>query len=62
MISDNDLDRSSEDLAAEILDGHAPGIHRGLAAEIRIGAGLVVENPDAYGAAGGLRLRDAIEE
>ena len=62
MIADDDLDRSSEHLAANVLDGHACGINRGLAAEICIGAGLVVENPDADGAAGALRMRGNIEK
>jgi hypothetical protein len=46
MISDDDLDRFSEDLAAHVLDGHARGLGRCFASEISIGAGLVVEpNP-----------------
>jgi hypothetical protein len=62
MIADDDLDRFSEDLAAHVLDGHARGIDRGLASEICIWPGLVVENPDAYDAARALCIRDTIEK
>jgi hypothetical protein len=62
MIADDDLDRSPEDLAANVLDGHARGIDRGLAAEICIGPGLVVQNPDAQDAAGALCIRGCIEQ
>jgi hypothetical protein len=62
MIGDDDLDRFPEDLAANVLDGHARGIDRGLAAEICIGPGLVVENPDADAAAGALCIRGGIEK
>jgi len=62
MIADNDLDRFSEGLAADILYSHARGVDRGLASKICVGPGLVVENPDAYDAAGALCIRDAIEK
>jgi hypothetical protein len=62
MIADDDLDRFSEDLAADILYSHARGVDRGLASKICVRPGLVVENPDAYDAAGALCIRDAIEK
>src|SRR5262249_1642022 len=62
MIADDDLDRFSQDLAVYVVDSHARSVDRGLAAEIRIRPGLVVENPDAYDAAGALCIRDAIEK
>ena len=62
MIADYDLDRFSQDLAAHLLDSHVRSIDRGLAAEIRIGAGLVVENTDADATAGALCVRRTIEQ
>jgi hypothetical protein len=62
MIADDDLDRFSNDLAIHVLDGHARGIDRGLAAEICIGAGLVVENSDAYDAAGALCVEKGLPQ
>jgi hypothetical protein len=62
MIADDDLDRFSEDLATHVLYGHTRGIARSLASEISIRTGLIVENPDAYDAAGALCIRDAIEK
>src|SRR5262245_61791116 len=62
MIANDDLDRFSEDFAADILYSDARGVDRSLASEICVGAGLVVENPDAYDAAGALCIRDASEK
>jgi hypothetical protein len=62
MIADDDLDRFSKNPTAHILNSHARGIGRSLAAEICIRAGLVIENPDADAAPRALRSRVAIEE
>jgi hypothetical protein len=62
MIANDDLDRFSKDFAAEILYSHARDVDRGPAPEISIGAGLIVENTNAYHAAGALCIRDAIEK
>src|SRR5207247_2371018 len=62
MIANDDLDRFSKGFAADSLYGHTRGVDRGFASKICVGTGLVVENPDAYDAAGALRIRDAIEK
>src|SRR5262249_28251018 len=62
MITDGDLDRFSQDLTAYVLDSHTRSIDRGLAAEVRIRAGLVVENPDADSATGALCVCRTIKD
>jgi hypothetical protein len=57
MVGEHDLDGLAEHHTAGILDGHAGGEHRAGPAEIRIEAGLVVENANSDDIIGDLRLR-----
>jgi hypothetical protein len=56
MVSENDLDGLAQHRAAGVLDSHARGHDRALAAEIGIEAGLVVEHANPDDIVGNLRL------
>jgi hypothetical protein len=62
MIGADDLHRHAQNLAAEILHGHARGLRRPFAAEIRIDAGLVVQDADLDDAVRGLLRRGGLRQ
>ena len=59
VIGDEKLDRPAEHRAAEILNGHPRHFDRTRAREIRVGAGLIVHDPDREGIGGARERRGA---
>jgi hypothetical protein len=62
MIASDDFDRLSKNLTAYVLEGHSRGLNRGPAAEIPVGARLVVEDSNANATTEALCMCRSIEE